>query len=291
MFKFALDAGHGLKTSGKRCLKKLDPEQTREWTLNDRIADKVEKLLAGYTGYELIRVDDTTGQKNISLDNRVKAANNFNADFYLSIHHNAGINGGSGGGIVAYTCKNAQSASTEWRKELYNELIAATGLKGNRSNPMPESNFRVIKKTKMPSVLLELGFMDSKTDVPIILSEKYADQCAAAIVKVVVKRGKLEKKAENKPATNTVTASVKAKDAAKSFLSSVAGTYRVTASALNVRHGAGATKKKMVAIPNGTKVQCYGYYTSVLGTKWLYIQFTYKNVQYTGFASSKYLKK
>jgi hypothetical protein len=143
----------------------------------------------------------------------------------------------------------------------------------------------------MPAVLLELGFMDSKTDVPVILSEKYAYQCAAAIVKVLVKRGKLEKKAEIKPVTNTVTASVKAKDAAKSFFSSVAGTYKVTASALNVRHGAGATKNKMVAIPNGTKVQCYGYYTSVLGTKWLYIQFTYKNVQYTGFASSKYLKK
>ena len=290
MFKFALDAGHGLKTSGKRCLKKLDPEQTREWTLNDRIADKVENLLKYYTGYELIRVDDTTGQKDISLDNRVKAANNFNADFYLSIHHNAGIKGGSGGGIVAYTCKNAQAASSEWQKDLYNELVAATGLKGNRANPLGKANFAVIKNTKMPAVLLELGFMDSKTDVPIILSEKYADQCAAAIVKVLVKGGKLEKKAEIK-VTDTVTESVKAKDAAKSFLSSIAGTYKVTASALNVRHGAGATKKKMVAIPNGTKVQCYGYYTSVLGTKWLYIQFTYKNVQYTGFASSKYLKK
>ena len=47
----------------------------------------------------------------------------------------------------------------------------------------------------MPAVLLELGFMDSKTDVPVILTEKYADQCAAAIVKVLVARGKLAKKA------------------------------------------------------------------------------------------------
>lgn len=194
MFKLAIDAGHGLKTAGKRVDKKLDPNQTREWTLNDRIADKVEVLLQSYTGYELIRVDDTTGKKDISTGNRVKAANSFDADFYLSLHHNAGIKGGAGGGIVAYICKNAQAASAEWQKALYNELISATGLKGNRATPLAKNNFTVIKKTKMPAVLLELGFMDSKTDAPIILSEKYADQCAAAIVKVLVARGKLEKK-------------------------------------------------------------------------------------------------
>lgn len=194
-FKIALTAGHYLNTAGKRCMKKLDPNETREWFLNDRIADKVEKLLQDYTGWELIRTDDTTGKKDVSLANRVKAANNFKADFYLSIHHNAGIYGGKGGGIVAYVCKSCQAASKEWQKELYNELIAATGLKGNRSNPLPQSNLYEVKKTTMPAVLLELGFMDSAADVPVILTEKYADQCAAAIVKVLVARGKLTKKA------------------------------------------------------------------------------------------------
>jgi uncharacterized protein YraI len=65
----------------------------------------------------------------------------------------------------------------------------------------------------------------------------------------------------------------------------------VTASWLNVRHGAGTAKKIMVTIPKGTKVQCYGYYTQWLGTNWLAIQFIYKGVKYTGFASAKYLKK
>lgn len=195
MFKIALDAGHYSKTAGKRCLKKLDPNETREWMLNDRIADKVEKLLQNYTGYELIRTDDTTGKKEISTKNRAKAANNFRADFFLSIHHNAGILGGSGGGIVAYVAKNVNATNLEWQKELYNALIAKTGLKGNRSNPLPKNNYTVLYNTNMPSVLLELGFMDSKTDVPVILTEKYADQCAEAIVEVLVKRGKLTKKA------------------------------------------------------------------------------------------------
>lgn len=194
-FKIALTAGHYKYTTGKRCLKSLDPKETREWVLNDRIADKVEKLLAAnYTGYELIRTDDTTGEKSIGLTSRTNAANNFKADFYLSIHHNAGIKGGKGGGIVAYVYTKVDKVTLEWQKDLYNALIAATGLKGNRANPMPKSNLHECRETKMPAVLLELGFMDSATDVPVILSEEYADQCAQAIVKVLAERGKLETK-------------------------------------------------------------------------------------------------
>ena len=193
-FKIALTAGHYMGTSGKRCLKKLDPNETREWWLNDRIADKIENLLQDYTGWELLRTDDTTGKKDVSLSKRTKAANNFKADFYLSIHHNAGIKGGEGGGIVAYVYTNAKAASIEWQKALYKALIDATWLKGNRSNPTPKANLHEVRETNMPAVLLELGFMDSSTDVPIILTDDYANRCAEAIVKVLAERGKLTKK-------------------------------------------------------------------------------------------------
>lgn len=199
-FKIALTAGHYKHTAGKRCLKSLDPKETREWVLNDRIADKVEKLLQGYTGWELIRTDDTTGEKDISLSARTNAANNFKADIYLSIHHNAGINGGKGGGIVAIVYTKPSAESLAWQKELYDALIEATGLKGNRATPLAKMNLHECRETKMPAVLLELGFMDSATDVPVILTEKFADQCAEAIVNVLVKRGGLEKK-QDAPAT------------------------------------------------------------------------------------------
>ena len=98
--------------------------------------------------------------------------------------------------------------------------------------------------------------------------------------------------ANDAPKTETtVTGEVRAKDAARNFLTPLAGTYKVTATKLNVRHGAGLNKKIMVTIPRGTAVRCYGYYTQYLGTNWLAIQFTYNGVKYTGFASSKYLKK
>lgn len=99
----------------------------------------------------------------------------------------------------------------------------------------------------------------------------------------------------SKPTTTTkptTTKTKKATEPAKSFDKSLAGTYKVTASSgLNVRNGAGTSKKKLVAIPKGTKVKNYGYYTKVGGVIWLYVQFTYGGVTYTGFCSKKYLSR
>lgn len=194
MFKIALTAGHYLGTPGRRVPKNLDPNETQEWVLNDRVCDKIEKLLAAYEGYELIRCDDTTGKKGIDNDERIAKANDFGADIYLSIHHNAGIKGGKGGGIVAYTYTRVDQITKEWQKELYDALIKRTGLKGNRATPLATGDYQVLRETKMPAVLLECGFFDSATDAPIILSEEFSDNCAKAIVEVLVKRGNLTKK-------------------------------------------------------------------------------------------------
>lgn len=193
MFKIALDAGHGYYTPGKRCLRSIDPNETREWWLNDRICDKVEQKLKAYGGYSLLRVDDTTGKRDIPLEERVKKANNFDADIYLSIHHNAGVSGGSGGGIISIAYTKASAKSKEYQKLIYDDLIKHTGLKGNRSNPLPLQNLFVCRETSMPAVLVECGFMDSTTDVPIILTESFAEKCANALVESLVEIGKLTK--------------------------------------------------------------------------------------------------
>ena len=194
MFKIVLDAGHGINTAGKRCLKAIDPKETREWTLNDRICDRIESYLTAYNGYSLLRVDDTTGKKDIALETRVKNANKFGADFYLSMHHNAGIKGGKGGGVVAITYTKVDKLTESWQSELYNAIINATGLKGNRATPLAKSDLYVLRKTTMPAVLIEAGFMDSVVDVPIILTENFADKVAKACVDVIVKKGGLTKK-------------------------------------------------------------------------------------------------
>lgn len=201
MRKIALTAGHYKYTSGKRIPKELDKNETREWVLNDRICDKIEKKLKVYEGYELLRTDDTTGEKAISVEDRAAAANKFGADVYISVHHNAGIDGGKGGGIVAYTYTKIDKETEAWQKELYNSLIKHTGLKGNRAQPLARADLAECRLTSMPAILLECGFLDSATDSKIILTEEYAEKCAEAIVEVLVKRLGLKKKPTETKAT------------------------------------------------------------------------------------------
>lgn len=202
MFKLALGAGHGLFTSGKRCLKSLDANETREWWLNDRVCDYIYDIIKFYDGVSVLRMDDSDdGHDDVRLSERANTANSWGADLYLSIHHNAGIYGGSGGGIVAFCHPNASSASVQWRDALYAELIRLTGLKGNMSEPLSTANFQILRQTKMPAVLLELGFMDSSTDAPVILTDEYAKSCAQAIVNVIVARKGLKKKQESASGT------------------------------------------------------------------------------------------
>lgn len=195
VFKLALGAGHYMGAPGKRCHKSLDPNETREWWLSDRVGDYVEAGLARYNGIEVLRLDDSDdGAENVALADRVAAANRFGADLYISLHHNAAGFVFTGGGIMAFTHPSDKGEAVEWRDALYDALIAETGLKGNRSTPKTTGNYQVLRDTKMPAVLLELGFMDSKADVPVILSDAFARGCARAIVNTIAARANLTPK-------------------------------------------------------------------------------------------------
>ena len=72
--KIVIDAGHGKNTAGKRCLKSLDQNETREWVLNDRVANALETYLLS-AGHTILRVDDISGNKDVSLSIRANMAN------------------------------------------------------------------------------------------------------------------------------------------------------------------------------------------------------------------------
>lgn len=187
----ALDAGHGMATAGKEITLYGYPK-IKEWYLNDRISDRVEDLLSEYD-CKVIRVGDTTGNKDISLADRVNTANNAGATVYISVHHNAGVKGGSGGGTVVYYYSGS-SAVKEQATRLYENIVSKTGLIGNRFSKVAKEGFYVIKHTKMPAFLIENGFMDSTTDVPIILSAEHAEKTAQGILNFLVKEYSLVKK-------------------------------------------------------------------------------------------------
>lgn len=194
MFKIAYGAGHYLGTAGKRLPAALDPKQTREWVLNDRIARYFAEAAAHYEGVELLRVDDPTGKTAISVEDRCKAANRWDADFCLSIHHNA-FRGEpwNGGGVVAFSAPGSKKGR-QYRDAIYDAVIAAGNLRGNRATPKQEKAYIALKQTKAPAVLVEYGFMDSKVDAPIILTEEYAKAVGYATMEAIANVSGLKKK-------------------------------------------------------------------------------------------------
>ena len=224
-----LDAGHGLYTKGKE-ITLSGYEKTKEWWLNDRIADKLEKMLSSYD-CRVLRADDTTGKNDVSLADRVKVANNGNADIYISIHHNAGINGGSGGGTVVYHYTGNEAEA----QMLADAIINETGLKGNRSKSIANGKgLYVIRKVKPISLLIENGFMDSKTDVPILLTEAHAHKTAQGILNFLVKELSLKPLYSNTSQNTSVKEEVKM-------------TYKVQCGAFSVKKNAEALQKKLKA--------------------------------------------
>ena len=191
-FKLALDAGHGFNTPGRRCLKQYDPEEHREWWLNDRVCRYIQEAAKQYKGVEILRVDDTAGKTDAPLSERCRKANMWGASLYYSVHHNAGINGGRGGGVTAYSYQQGTKGA-QWRDAFYQAIAEATGLKGNRATPKTAANFYVLRETEMPAVLIEHGFMDSPSDIPVIITEDFAKKAGYAVMSVIAARAGLQK--------------------------------------------------------------------------------------------------
>ena len=170
-----------------------------EWRLNDRVARYFAEAAAQYKDVELLRVDDPAGLAEVNLRGRCKTANNWKADFFLSIHHNAGINGGKGGGLVAFSNPGSAEGAA-YRDAIYEACMASGGIKGNRWDATLEYGYYVLQYTNMPAVLMEYGFMDSVSDVPVILTEEYAKAMAYATMEGIAKVAGLQLKPEHDPA-------------------------------------------------------------------------------------------
>lgn len=193
MFKIAYCAGHWLGNP-KGVPVSMGLGDIREWTLNDRVADHFAAAAGLYEGVELLRLDDATGKTAIELADRAAAANKWGADFAAEFHHNGGINGGAGGGVVAFSYPGSQKGRA-YRDAIYDAVIAAGGLKGNRAEPKQEKAFDILRLTNMPAVLMEYGFMDSKTDAPVIVTDSYSKLVAYATMEGIARAAGLKKKA------------------------------------------------------------------------------------------------
>lgn len=268
------EAGHGGSDPGA-------VKYEKESDLNIKVTEYMCDHLS--ENYECEVKKDITAD---SINTVVARANKWGADLFISNHFNAGK--GDGYEALVYSEKNEKLG------EVFEKHVKAAGQNSRGVKYRPDLG--VLRLTNMKAILNEGAFVDNKKDIQDWNEDAELKKLGIAYAEAAAEYLDLPKKkkktATKSSAKKSSSKKVKASDAAKSFDGSQAGNYKVTASnGLNVRHGAGTAKKVMVTIPKGTKVECFGYYTEVSGTKWLYVQFTYKGVQYTGFCSKKYLSK
>ena len=186
-----------------------------ESNLNLQIAVKLKAELESrgmdvymtrYEGSGLISQDSTE-----SLKKRVALANEKNADFFVSIHHNSFTNTSANGFEVYYSTGTptnltsiARSAITEDGRDLTLERslystrsvtekvkvskAVATEIANEASRKLnmynrgaKDSNFYVCKNTNMPSILVENGFLTNPTEAVKASSSSHQQKLAQII--------------------------------------------------------------------------------------------------------------
>lgn len=198
-----LDSGHGLYTVGKQT-----PDGIKEWTLNDKVRDKVVKILADYD-CKIIHLDNNEGKVDESLASRVAKYMEAGCDIVISIHHNAFTGKWNDAtGVEVWVDKNATPEDKELANLIYKKLVKYTKLKGRG---IKKEDWWVINQNKIPAVLVEGGFMDGKKDYKIITSDEGQEAYAKAVAEGIIEFLALKKKPaakptnkESKPAKKTV---------------------------------------------------------------------------------------
>ncbi|MDH6427762.1 N-acetylmuramoyl-L-alanine amidase [Paenibacillus odorifer] len=163
-----LDAGHGAKDSGA-----VGVTGKYEKNFNLAIVLKTAALLKKESNIDVVltRSDDTF----LELKDRAAMANNLKADLFISVHANSSASSAASGTETYYQ----REASKALAKVMHKYLVEATGLS---DRGVRYGNFHVIRETKMPAVLLEVGYLSNKKDETLLFTEALQNKVAASIV-------------------------------------------------------------------------------------------------------------
>ena len=170
--KIILDAGHGGTDPG--CV--LGDVYEKDITLSVTLALK-EKLEGIGVSVALVRSDDRT----VDLDDRCAIANASGADLFVSVHCNSFTNT-SVKGFEGYYFNGDSDG-----KRLA-ELILSAAESDPRitTRSVREETYRVLRKTALPAVLLEIGYLTNDTERAELQSREYQDAIAQAIFDGIV---------------------------------------------------------------------------------------------------------
>lgn len=188
--KFVLDAGHGGRDSG------AVGNGLREKDLTLTIVKHIGRMLSEYENAEVhyTRTDD----RFLELSERAELANKLKADYFISVH----INAGGGTGFESYVYNGNVSAKTiAYQNVIHAEIMKAIGNVKDRDKK--RANYAVLRLTNMPAILTENLFIDNPNDAAKLKSDQFLQQVAYGHVIGLEKAFGLKKKAKQQEQSQT----------------------------------------------------------------------------------------
>lgn len=162
-----IDPGHGGTDPGATGNGLKEKDLTL--AISKQVKDYLDNHYSGHTT-QLTR----TGDKTLTLKQRTDLANNWGADFLLSIHINAG--GGTGYEDYVYSRLSDSSATAKLRSSVHSVLVKHIG--GWKNRGKKKENFHVLRESKMHAMLTENGFIDTKQDADKLKDKSFITELA-----------------------------------------------------------------------------------------------------------------
>lgn len=200
-FLYIFDPGHGgmingkYQTAGKRSPKFADGRVLFEG-VNNR--DNVQRLITKFRANGLDCIDIVNSESDVSLGERVRKANALAKDrkcVYISIHSDAagdGVKWHSASGISVWTSIGqtksdifASLAIDELQTQFSSSIKWRTQMTDKDEDC--EENFYVLKETRCPAILCELGFHTNEAETKRMMTIDYKDKICNALVTAALK--------------------------------------------------------------------------------------------------------
>jgi len=175
-----LDPGHGGKFPG------AVSAGVKEANVNFRYVHRLSSLLRLHFDIIWTRISDNHLSHILSKDliKRAEIANENEADLFISVHCNASEDPGAHG-FEIWTSRGETDAD-RFADSVFNsvsKLIPELALRIDLSDgdTDKEADFAVLRKTRMPAILLELGFLSNEKEREQLLSFIYTERLSKAI--------------------------------------------------------------------------------------------------------------
>jgi N-acetylmuramoyl-L-alanine amidase len=188
-----LDPGHGGTDPGAVY------KEYREKNFTLSIALKVREYIENHFEATIIMTRET--DKTVSLDERTDFANQKKADYFCSIH----INAGGGAGFESYIYNGTVPEFTKQAQTIIHQQIieAIEGPFHVKNRGQKRANFHVLRESKMPASLLEILFIDTDQDLKLLLNPSFIQTVSNSIGEGIAKALSLPRK-QNSNEPNTI---------------------------------------------------------------------------------------